>query len=614
MAARSLFEAAVAAHRNGQLADAAAGYRKVLTTDPADLGALGNLALVLSSLARHDDAQRCMRAAVRLKPDDAASWFNLANLQRRGGAPAEAAAIYRRTLELAPGMAGAWLNCSVALIEAREPAEAELAARRAVRLAPAAMNAHMAVSQALRGQVRLAAAAATARNVLCVDPANLQGWHMLASLARGRGAFRLAIDLLGRVLRLAPDNAPLESLRLFTMAADPMASPVDVATAHRLWGRRVSASPVARPTARRPSGADGRLRVGYVSADLYRHSVAHFLLPLLASHDRDRFAVHLYSETAKSDDVTARFRQQADRWLDTAGFDADRLAARVAEDRLDLLIDCAGHTWGNRLDLFARRPARVQATWLGYPHSTGLPAIDYRIVDGITDPPGSEALSTERLLRLDPCFLCYAPLDPPPPALRGPGPLTFASFNDAYKLGDDTIAAWSRILRAVPAARLLLKSRALEDPGQCSELAARFAAAGLAGDRLEMIGWTPTQNEHQRLYHRVDIALDSFPYNGTTTTCDALWMGVPVVTLRGESHIARVGASLLRQAGLDDLVAADQDDYCARAIALAAAPERLRQLRASLRPRLEASALGDARAFARRFETGIRAMLADPQP
>jgi protein O-GlcNAc transferase len=312
------------------------------------------------------------------------------------------------------------------------------------------------------------------------------------------------------------------------------------------------------------------------------------------------------------DAVTERFKGHADRWFTTVGMSNETLAQGIVQHGIDILVDLAGHTAKNRLPMFARKPAPVQVTWLGYPNTTGLEAMDYRLVDAVTDPEGeADAFASERLVRLPGGFLCYGAREDAPapvqPACLTTGVFTFGSFNNPAKLSGATLDVWARLLARLPTARLLLKGKPFAEAATRAIYLERLAERGVAADRIELVGWLP-EREHLALYDRVDVALDPFPYNGTTTTCEALWMGVPVVTLRGDRHAARVGASLLTQVGLSDLIADSMEAYTEIAVASAGDVARLVDLRQSLRPRMAASPLCDAPAFARRVEAAYRAM------
>jgi predicted O-linked N-acetylglucosamine transferase (SPINDLY family) len=354
-----------------------------------------------------------------------------------------------------------------------------------------------------------------------------------------------------------------------------------------------------------------RLRVGYVSGDFRRHAVGDFLMPLLQHHDRAQIELACYAEIARPDRQTAAFAELADRWHSTVGLTDDQVAALVRADAIDILVDLSGHTASHRLGVFARKPAPLQVSWLGYPSTTGLAAIDYRLTDAIADPaPDAEAQHRERLVRLPHGSWTYVPprATPevaPPPSTAGAAP-TFGSFNNLAKVNARVIAAWVRILAAVPDSRLMLKSHQLADAPTRELVRSRFTAAGIAPERILVEPGISNWAGHMAAYGTLDVALDPFPYNGTTTTCEALWMGVPVIALRGDRHAGRVGASLLTRLGLDALIAGDIDDYVAKAVALIGDRERLTALRGAQRARFVASALGDPAGFARDVEAAYR--------
>jgi predicted O-linked N-acetylglucosamine transferase (SPINDLY family) len=331
----------------------------------------------------------------------------------------------------------------------------------------------------------------------------------------------------------------------------------------------------------------------------------------LKHHDHNQFEILCFSDIARPDAMTAQLRAGADAWHDIHGQSDENVTKLIHENKIDILIDLAGHSAHNRLLVFARRPAPVQINYLGYPASTGLSAMDYRLTDMHSDPPGkTEHLHTEEMLRLPTTNWCYSPMDGAPavgpsPAAAGK-PICFGSFNHLEKITPRTVALWSRILREVPSSRLFLKSSGFGTPSVRRQVAERFASHGIVPDRLDFIGREPNILSHFALYDRMDISLDTFPYHGTTTTCDAIWMGVPVVTLAGNVHLSRVGASLLSSVGLPDLIARDEDQYVAIATQLARDIPRLADLRGSLREQMKASPLMDAPRFARNVESAYR--------
>jgi predicted O-linked N-acetylglucosamine transferase (SPINDLY family) len=357
---------------------------------------------------------------------------------------------------------------------------------------------------------------------------------------------------------------------------------------------------------------DRRLRIGYVSPDFRAHSVASFLEPVLARHDTDNFDVVCYAQVAHPDRTTERLRQLAGHWRDTCAQSDEQVANMIRQDRIDILVDLAGHTRNNRLTVFTHRPAPIQLTYLGYPNTTGLPQIDYRLTDALADPPEADALHTERLVRLPRGFLCYsAPQDAPavsPLPATAVGHITFGSLNNLAKVNEQVVELWARVLHAVPGAQLLLKGKALCDQATAGRFVEMFARHRIPADRLRLASWAATRAQHLTTYAQVDIALDPFPYNGTTTTCEALWMGVPVVALAGDRHAARVGVSILTHVGLREFIATTPDDYVRTAAGLAADRARLVALRASLRRRMADSPLCDGAAFTRDIEATYRAM------
>jgi Predicted O-linked N-acetylglucosamine transferase, SPINDLY family len=518
------------------------------------------------------------------------------------------------------------------------------------RLGPQTPDALFALARAWRELGGWSAAEHTLRHALSIAPRHLPSLRELAELLFLHARLGEAQQLLSGALALHPGDPVLllisgqchlgqgdvetalaafelaeehagsdtEAARnagqLFTLALAylPDVTAADLLEAAANWERR-HAPPVARKPA--PPPPDGRrLRVGYYSPDLRRHSIAHFFLPLLTHHDRAAFEIFLYSDTAATDAVTARMRTFVDHWRDLTPLPEPEAIRRIADDRLDLLVDLSGFFGATRPRIFAARPAPRQAHLLGYHGSTGLSSLDYRITDAISDPLGTEAESSEKLVRLPDGFHCFdALMDPlpegPPPCVAN-GFVTFGSCNNLAKLNPEVVALWSRVLQAVPGSRLHLKAIQLHDAALRETVAARFAACGISADRLEILPGAARPEDHIVAYRRIDIALDPFPCNGVTTTCEALWMGVPVLTLAGARHSARVCSSLLRQIGLDECIATSPEDYIARAVALAGAPGRLADLRGTLRQRLAASPLGDAPAYARRIEAAFHKIIA----
>ena len=491
--------------------------------------------------------------------------------------------------------------------------EAVAAYHEALRIKPDYAKAHRFLGTALYDQGKHEAAVAACRVALRINPDDATAHCNLGAALAGQGKLREAVAAFGEALRLKQDYAEAGSALLFCLNYDERCSNAELFEAHRAWDQRHGRTAPWPATYANDRATQRRLKVGYLSPDFREHSVAFFLEPLLKHHHRKEFELFCYAEVDRPDAVTERFKGFADHWLVTVGMSDAALAERIRHDSIDILVDSAGHTAKNRLPVFTRKPSPVQVTWLGYPNTTGLAAIDYRLVDAVTDPEGeADAFASETLVRLANCFLCYGrPNDatvPAPPPCRTAGTVTFGSFNNATKLSAATLDVWATLLAQLPDARLLLKGRSFADSAFRAAFLQALTQRGVSADRVELLPWLPNRAAHLALYDRIDIALDPFPYNGATTTCEALWMGVPVVTLRGDRHAGRVGASLLTQVQLPDLIAGTLAEYVEIAAALAHNPARLSDLRSSLRSRVAASPLCDAPAFARNVESAYRAM------
>lgn len=457
-----------------------------------------------------------------------------------------------------------------------------------------------------------AEAVALLQRSLAVDPLGPRTWNNLGEALRAMGQLDEAEYALREAVRISPQYSLAHSNLLLTLQSDPRISPQRMLDEHLAWGR-AHADPLTPAVAQYNNAPDParRLNIGYVSPDLRRHSVAYFAEPLIRAHDRGQVSITCYYSFARSDEVTARIRASVDRWRDISSMNDDAVVDQIRADGIDILVDLCGHMAKNRLLVFARRPAPVQVTYLGYPNTTGMRAMDYRLTDALSDESGkTDAFHSERLVRLPTCLWCYQP-PPDAPAVRPrdqDAPLTFGSFNKFPKHTSQVARLWARIIQSVPQSRLMLKSKSLVDPGTASAARRMFMDAGVPQDRVDLRSWDQTVGGHFDLYNSVDIGLDPFPYNGTTTTCEALWMGTPVVTLAGNTHVARVNVSLLSNAGLSELIAYDEEDYVRIAVELANDAERLRSLRTSLREQMRRSPLMDADRFARDVEAAYRSV------
>jgi protein O-GlcNAc transferase len=443
-----------------------------------------------------------------------------------------------------------------------------------------------------------------------LEPANADAFNALGAALWGANRNAEAITALSRAVELAPQSARFHSDYLLALE---QADPYDAARvfqAHRQWAQR-HADPLAaeiRPHANDRS-PDRRLRIGYSSAQFCENAAAFFLEPALAGYDRSQFEVVCYSDVAGPDAATARFQAYADVWKLIGGLPDAPLAEKIRADQIDILVDCTGHLVNNRLLVFARRPAPVQVTYIGYQDTTGLTQIDYRISDSLADPPGmTDPFYSETIVRLPRSGFCYRGPELSPAPIRDPeAPFAFGSTNRLAKLTPQMLELWCRILHAVPRARMIIQSDGLSEPTMQRDLLARFSAFGIGPDRLELIGWTGFQ-QYLSVFNRIDVILDTFPFNGHTVTCHALWMGVPVVTLAGQTHIARMGLSILTNLGLTELIADSPEQYVRIAVDLAGNRPRLGGLRHDRRARMRASPLMDEAGYSRELGAAYREM------
>ena len=575
--------------------------------------AIRNLAEITTISERYPESLLLYQRLVTLAPADSDGWTGLANAALRHGDDQQAHAAFVCALTLTPGRRDAWLNRGAVAFRHNALREAVQCFQQALALDP-----HHAESWVNLGAVALqkpdpGLAAFCLQTALSLAPALAQAWSCLGVVFHRCADAKAAAFLCRRAAELEPADTSAFSNALLAWQAVPGVSAAFLADEHRRFGRGFPPPPPRRPPVPR---APEPLRLGIVSGDLRSHPVACFLEPVLRHLDRQRFLPIAYAEVVDSDSGVGPIRALFAGWHSTTGWPDARLAARIAADGIDILMDLSGHTERNRLPLFARRPAPVTASWLGYPDTTGLAAMDYRIVDPLTDPtPVADALSCEALVRLEEGFLCHpCPDDAPPVAVRpDDAPPTFGSFATLSKLNPPLLALWAAILHAVPHARLVLKSGFLAVPQARSNTIDRLVAAGIAPERITALTHVNPRPAHLADYGAMDIALDTFPYAGTTTTLEALWMGVPVVTLAGDRHAARVGASLLQRAGLEQLVTASPAAYLQQAVALANALPQCRAARPTIRARLAASPLADAPGFTRALEAALLAMWARHQ-
>jgi len=566
----NLGNALFAARRFG---DAQASYRRALELDPAHYGANLNLGNTLLADENAREALVAYREAVRLRPDAPDAWTGLGCALEESGALGDAVDAYRGALRCDPTFAGAVGNLVDVLISLRRGGEAR----------------------------------ELLEDILRRYPDHVPARRRLAYLDRDWGESEAAVAGLRAVLASTPDDLASRSDLLFATQLLPQSDNATVVAEHRRFGEWLCARVQRLPLHNTPL-PERRLKIGLVSPDLRRHPVAVFVEPLLRYLDRGAFELRCYYTHKRRDEITELLAQVSDAWLDAAQLDDDSLARRLCADGIDILFDLAGHTAGQRLGVFARKPAPLQFSWLGYLATTGLDTIDYRLCDRLTDPVGqSEAWQVETPVRMPDSQWCYSPLFEIPP----PGPLprlkngcwTFGSTNQIAKLNRRCLAVWADLLHAVRDSRLRILG--VNDPWVEQRLLHEFAQHGIATDRIELAGRLPLP-EYFAAYRAIDILFDSFPYNGGTTTCDALIMGVPVATMAGDRSIARGGVSLLSTVGLEDWIAPNEDVLRELLLNKTTDVDGMAALRADLPGRMRGSPIMDAPRYARNFEALLR--------
>ncbi|CAO3378017.1 O-linked N-acetylglucosamine transferase, SPINDLY family protein [Azospirillum argentinense] len=574
-----------------------------------------NLGSALLDAGRADEARDALMAALRLGPDRADVHFRLGNLFRQQRRPNESVAAYRQAIALRPGFVEALNNLGSLFLEVGQADAALAAFTEAIQAAPSNAESHCNLGHALDLQDRLGEAAAAQRVALAFRPDFALAWSNLGNVLKAQGHLDQAMTAYRSALTHHPDFPMAHSNVLMAQHYVPECGNADFLAAARDWaGRNGGGLPITAPVVR--DGHPRPLRIGYVSSDFNSHPVGYFLDSVLRAHDRKAVTAFGYANNGRTDDVTDSLRAAADEWRPIVGMDDAAVAELIRRDGIDILVDLSGHTGNNRLTLFARRPAPVQASWLGYFGTTGLPAMDWIIADRHVLPPGEERFFTEKVWRLPDSYLCFTPPTEEVPVgplpMLGGGPVTLGAFQNRAKITRPTVALWARVLTALPQARLLLKSREFADYGVRQTLRDRFAAHGIAANRLRMEGKTP-RADYLDSHNRIDLALSPTPFGGGTTTAESLWMGVPVVTLRGDRWAGRIGVSFLETLGLADRLVADSPaDYVAKTAALVGEPEALAALRAGLRDRVRRSPLCDAPAFARSLEEAYRSMWGAP--
>ena len=552
-----------------------------------------------------DAALASLRLLIKRKPNDLDAVQIFGMLLMQAGEMAQAIHHLGRAVAAAPNVTGYRNNYANALMNNGRAAEAVDQLRKAIAIDPNYSRGYLNMILACAAIGDSIGGIEAGRRGLALRPDWPELSRNLASVLKDAGRVEEAIAEYQRAVAKAPKDAELRSSSLFSLNYPDF--PVEfVSQAHRDYAQCVR---TCSAPARTDPSPDRPLRIGVLSGDMRTHSVAYFAEPFMRNRPQGCTLTIFATDVARvGDEMREGIREISDKWIDAFSVGDEALDQMIRSNNIDVLVELGGHTSGGQLTALDSSPAPVIVSAIGYPNTTGHPAVGWRVVDSITDGPESDALCTERLLRIDPCFLCYSPpKNAPEPAMPAiDGPIIFGSFNLAAKITPRSVALWAGALNSVLNSRLLLKSKAIADPGSREFFLERLASNGIASDRVDIVAYTNGLQDHWNLYSRVHVALDTTPYNGTTTTCEALWMGVPLVAIEGDRHSARVSTSILHAAGHKEWVAKSPEDFAAIASGLATDRDRLQTLRFGLRSALKASVLCDQVAYADRFHAALR--------
>ncbi len=585
--------------------------QKAIDADPNNPSILYNYANVLKDAGRINDAEAYYKKAIDIKPDCIEALLGMGRMLTDCGRFEESKDYFEKVMKIDPQYYSAYSSRGISCLKNNALGAVEWF-DKALDIKPDADDVWMLKGYALNILGRSQEAEQCLRKAIELNPNSAEHFQNLSNILVTQGKVADSLEAARQSLALNPTNHLVYSNILLYMHYLAQASREELWQMHSNYDKmyREKFYPKIPPQYANPRDPEKRIRVGLVSADFRRHSCAYFLDPLIRNYDRQKLEIIAYASVKTPDIFTETIKGMCTEWRDILRFSNDQAAEIIKRDRIDILIDLGGHTADNRLPIFCKKPAPVQIAWLGYPDTTGLQCMDYRITDEVCDPPGTEKFSSERLIRFQGGFHCYGAFPDSPDVEESPvlknGYITFGSFNNFAKASEETIFLWSEILKNAPESRLLLKALGLNDDWLRGEIFKKFANHGISEDRLEILGKTSKISDHLRTYNRVDIGLDTYPYNGTTTTVEALWMGVPVISMSGCTHASLVGESLLKNVGLADLAKHTPKDFVNTAVALSQNIELLQQLRSTMRERLQSSPLRNEKFFAYKFEMAMR--------
>lgn len=596
-----------------QLHQARELYNTICRIDKKDVESMCKAGMINGQLGNFRDAETWARKALKLQPGHANAHFILGSAMHAMGRYEDAAASFNRVTRAMPNNAAVYNNLGNALAASGRIDEAIKNYQKAVDLQPNFAEAFNNLGSAYLSADKLQEAENNFRQATQINPGFSEAYNNLGTVLHRQGHISEAIESHRYAIQLQPGHHKAHSNLLFLLAATAELTPEKMLEEQREWDRIHGQAGRQRPLpARQPGDGHGRrLRIGYVSPDLRTHAVSRFFEPLLAASDHNRFEIFCYDASAgKTDKIKKRLRGLTDHWRPVSDKNDHELASLIHTDNIDILVDLAGHTRGNRLQAFSYRPAPVQASYLGFFAATGLETMDYWITDEVLHPDDTEEQTVETIHRLPRCAFCYQPPEEMPSVSPCPSEsdqVTFASFHDLSKLTPELIETWGQILHTLPGSRLLLMEKSLADPSIRQQLTERFAQQGIPAERLLLREGAPFA-EYLAVYAEVDIVLDAFPRTGGTTTAEALWLGAPVITLAGRRYAGRISASKLTAIGLTDLIADSREDYVGKAVGLARDPARRAQLRANLREDMASSPLCDGQGLARAMEAAYETM------